>query len=188
MSPVHQVWPKPSCKAQWKGEEDKADSGRVGKTTSGNGQAWSLPSPRGQLLHDKYRRFPRDISALNFHTVCIFLQSGYLKSSHRNVYIYTYNNTFATIAGLAHHRLSAWQTQGPCWPGECCCQSGKLGQSHYLHLCTCCCCCCFRFFFFFCLFVCVFLFFLCFFKIIPCWPASYNSSSPRAHRLVVGMY
>ena len=24
-SPVHQVWPQPSCKAQWKGEEDKAD-------------------------------------------------------------------------------------------------------------------------------------------------------------------
>ena len=25
MSPVHQVWPKPSCKVQRKGEEDKAD-------------------------------------------------------------------------------------------------------------------------------------------------------------------
>ena len=48
MSPVHQVWPKPSCKAQWKGEEDKADGGRGGKTTSGNRQAWSSPSPRGQ--------------------------------------------------------------------------------------------------------------------------------------------
>ena len=32
MSPVHRVWPKPSCKAQWKGEEDKADRGRGGKT------------------------------------------------------------------------------------------------------------------------------------------------------------
>ena len=30
------------------GVEDKADSGRGGKTTSGNGQAWSSPSPRGQ--------------------------------------------------------------------------------------------------------------------------------------------
>ena len=48
MSPVHQVWPKPSHKAQLKGKEDKADRGRVWKTTSGNGQAWSLPSPRGQ--------------------------------------------------------------------------------------------------------------------------------------------
>ena len=48
MSPVHQVWPKPSCKAQWKGEEDKANRGRGGKTTSGNGQAWSSASPRGQ--------------------------------------------------------------------------------------------------------------------------------------------
>ena len=35
---------KPSCKAQWKGEEDKADRGRGGKTTAGNGQAWSLGS------------------------------------------------------------------------------------------------------------------------------------------------
>ena len=25
MSPVHQVWPEPSSKAQWKGEEDEAD-------------------------------------------------------------------------------------------------------------------------------------------------------------------
>ena len=29
MSPVHQVWPKPSCKAQRKGEEDKADRKRL---------------------------------------------------------------------------------------------------------------------------------------------------------------
>ena len=35
-------------KAQWRGEEDKADRGRGGKITSGNGQAWGLPSPRGQ--------------------------------------------------------------------------------------------------------------------------------------------
>ena len=48
MSPVHQVWPKLSCKAQWKGEEDKSDRGRGWKTTSGNGQAWSWPSPKGQ--------------------------------------------------------------------------------------------------------------------------------------------
>ena len=40
------VWPKPSWKAQWRGEEDKADRGRGGKTTSGNGQAWDSPSPR----------------------------------------------------------------------------------------------------------------------------------------------
>ena len=30
------------------GEEDKADRGRGGKTTSGNGQAWSSADPRGQ--------------------------------------------------------------------------------------------------------------------------------------------
>ena len=34
--------------AQSKGEEDKADRGRGGKTTSGNRQAWSSASPRGQ--------------------------------------------------------------------------------------------------------------------------------------------
>ena len=31
-----------------KGGEDKADRGRGGKTTSGNGQAWSSQSPRGR--------------------------------------------------------------------------------------------------------------------------------------------
>ena len=56
MSPVHQVWPKLSCEAQWKGEEDKAARGRGGKTTSGNGQAWSLPSPTGQWRTGKKRR------------------------------------------------------------------------------------------------------------------------------------
>ena len=43
-----------SCKAQWKGEEDKADRGRGGKTTSGNGQAWSSSSPRGQWRTEKH--------------------------------------------------------------------------------------------------------------------------------------
>ena len=33
---------------QWKGEEDKADRRRGGKTISGNGQVWSSPSLRGQ--------------------------------------------------------------------------------------------------------------------------------------------
>ena len=47
-SSVHQVWPKPLYKAQWKGEEDKADRGRGGMTTLGNGQAWSSPSHREQ--------------------------------------------------------------------------------------------------------------------------------------------
>ena len=31
-----------------KGEEDRADKGRGGKATFGNGQAWSSPSPKGQ--------------------------------------------------------------------------------------------------------------------------------------------
>ena len=36
-----------------KREEDKTDRGRGGKTTSGNGQAWSSPSPRGQWRTEK---------------------------------------------------------------------------------------------------------------------------------------
>ena len=56
MFPVHQVWPKPFCKARRKGEEDKADKGRGGKTTSGNGQAWSSASPRGQWRTEKWRK------------------------------------------------------------------------------------------------------------------------------------
>ena len=56
MFPVHQVWPNPSCKAQWKGEEDKADKGRGGKTTSGNGQALSSASPRGQWRTGKVEK------------------------------------------------------------------------------------------------------------------------------------
>ena len=53
MSPVHQVWPKPSCREQLKGEEDKSDRKRGGKITSGNGRAWSSPSPRGQWKMEK---------------------------------------------------------------------------------------------------------------------------------------
>ena len=45
--PVHQVWPKPSCKAQRKAKEDKADRGRGRKTTLGSGQAWSSPVTDG---------------------------------------------------------------------------------------------------------------------------------------------
>ena len=37
-----------AANAAIKGEEDKADRGRGGKTTSGNKQAWSSPSPREQ--------------------------------------------------------------------------------------------------------------------------------------------
>ena len=40
----------PSVKGQMENdqEEDKADLERVGKTSSGNGQTWSSPRPRGQ--------------------------------------------------------------------------------------------------------------------------------------------
>ena len=37
ISPVHWVWPKPSCKAQWKGEENKADRERW----EGNIKEWT---------------------------------------------------------------------------------------------------------------------------------------------------
>ena len=53
MSPIHQVWLKQSCNAQCKGEEDKADGGRGGKTASGNGQAWSSAGPREQCRTGK---------------------------------------------------------------------------------------------------------------------------------------
>ena len=51
--PFNQVWPKPSCKARRKGKEDKVDRKRDGKTTSGNGKAWSSQSPRGQWRLEK---------------------------------------------------------------------------------------------------------------------------------------
>ena len=48
-----QVWPKPFYNAQSKRKEDKADRKRGGKTTSGNGLAWSSPSPRGPWRKEK---------------------------------------------------------------------------------------------------------------------------------------
>ena len=39
-----------------RGEEDKADRGRGGKTTSGNGQAWTSVSPRGQWRTGKMEK------------------------------------------------------------------------------------------------------------------------------------
>ena len=57
IEPVHQVWSKPSRKAQWKGEEDKADRKRGVKTTSGNGQAWmSAKSQRAVENREKGRK------------------------------------------------------------------------------------------------------------------------------------
>ena len=38
------------------GEEDKANRNRGGKATSGNGRAWSSPSPRGQWRTEKKHR------------------------------------------------------------------------------------------------------------------------------------
>ena len=50
---VHQVWSKPSCKAQWKGEEVKADKGRGGKTTSGMDRPGVRKVPEGSAEQGK---------------------------------------------------------------------------------------------------------------------------------------
>ena len=55
MFPVHQVWPKPSCKAQWKGEEDKADRGRGGKT-SGMDRPGVRQVPEGSGEREKWKK------------------------------------------------------------------------------------------------------------------------------------
>ena len=47
MSPVHKVWQEPSCIAQRKGEEDKADRKRGGRTKLGNEKAWIRQVPEG---------------------------------------------------------------------------------------------------------------------------------------------
>ena len=39
-----------------RGEEDKADRGRGGKTTSGNGNDWSSAGPRGQWRTGKMEK------------------------------------------------------------------------------------------------------------------------------------
>ena len=46
MSPVHQVWPIPSCKAQRKGEEDKAD--RLEEEVGGQNQGPGLKFAKSQ--------------------------------------------------------------------------------------------------------------------------------------------
>ena len=53
MPSIHQIWPKLSCKAPWKGEEDKAGRKKGWKTTSGNGQARSSRSPRRHWRTEK---------------------------------------------------------------------------------------------------------------------------------------
>ena len=45
MFPVHQVWPKPICKAQWKGEEDKKEE--VGRQHQGMDRPGVRQVPEG---------------------------------------------------------------------------------------------------------------------------------------------
>ena len=47
---------KPILKGTVKGGRRQGRQGRGGKTTSGNGQAWSLASPRGQWRMEKWRK------------------------------------------------------------------------------------------------------------------------------------
>ena len=65
LSPVHQVWPKPSSKAQWKGEEDKADRGREGKTTA---EKWTglefVKSQRAVENRERWRKLVAKSSAV----------------------------------------------------------------------------------------------------------------------------
>ena len=56
MFPVHQVWPKPSCKAQWKGEEGKADKGRVGRQHQGMDRPGVRQVPEGNGEQGKWRK------------------------------------------------------------------------------------------------------------------------------------
>ena len=48
MSPIHQSGQNHLARHSERGKKTKADRGRGWKMTSGNVQAWSLPSPRGQ--------------------------------------------------------------------------------------------------------------------------------------------
>ena len=58
MFPVHQVWPKPPCKAHWKGEEDKADRQR--KRLKDNIRQWTgmefAKSQRAVENREKWRK------------------------------------------------------------------------------------------------------------------------------------
>ena len=56
MSPVHQIWLKPSFNARWKGEENKADRGRGGTTTSGNGETGVPKDPQGSGEQGKMKK------------------------------------------------------------------------------------------------------------------------------------
>ena len=78
VSPVHQVWPKPFCKAQRKVEGDKAHRGRDWRTTSGNEQVWSSASPRGQ-----WRTGKNGENWLQNHLWCptIMMMMSYTKES-----------------------------------------------------------------------------------------------------------
>ena len=44
---LHQAWPRPACKAQWKGEEDKADRVRGGRQHQGMDRPGVRQIPEG---------------------------------------------------------------------------------------------------------------------------------------------
>ena len=65
MSLIHQVWPKPSCKAQCKGEEDKADKT---KRWEDNIREWTglefAKSQRAVEKREKWRKLVTKSSAV----------------------------------------------------------------------------------------------------------------------------
>ena len=47
VSPVHQVWPKPFCKAQWTGKETRQTEEEVGRQHQGMDRPGALQVPEG---------------------------------------------------------------------------------------------------------------------------------------------
>ena len=101
---------KTILKGTWKGEEEKADRGRDGKTTSGNGQAWSSPSPKGQRRTGKNRgNWLRNHlwcpNGFGLWPACVVL-SFWLQSQfhdwcrHSLSYLFDYNVIFVIGAGI----------------------------------------------------------------------------------------
>ena len=56
MSPILQVWPKLSCKAQWKGEEDKAHRRKVGRQHQGMDRPGVRQVPEGSGKQGKMKK------------------------------------------------------------------------------------------------------------------------------------
>ena len=56
MSCVHQVWPKPSCKAQWKGKKTRQTEEEVGRQCQGMDKPGVQQVPEGNGEQGKWRK------------------------------------------------------------------------------------------------------------------------------------